>query len=163
MTKTIVKAPFKADHVGSLLRPENLHQARKHFNAGEITAAELREIEINEINHIVDKQIEVGLEAVTDREFRRSWWHLDFLEHLNGIEGYKTEKGYQFDGVETERYHIRSTGKISFNPDHPFIKDFIEFKEIVSDRATRKQTIPSPNQLFESGIRNPEVYPDIED
>ncbi|MEK3909524.1 5-methyltetrahydropteroyltriglutamate--homocysteine S-methyltransferase [Oceanobacillus sp. FSL W7-1309] len=163
MTQTLVKAPFKADHVGSLLRPENLRQAREDFKTSKITAAELREVETKEIKRIVDKQIEVGLEAVTDGEFRRSWWHLDFLEHLNGIEGYNTEKGYQFDGVETDRYHVRNTGKISFNADHPFIKDFIEFKEIVGYRAVPKQTIPSPNQLFEVGIRNPEIYPDIEE
>lgn len=163
MTKTIVKAPFKADHVGSLLRPERIHQARKDFQAGTISAYELREIETEEIKRVVDKQIEVGLEAVTDGEFRRSWWHFDFLENLNGIEGYIPEKGYKFNDVETDRYHIRNTGKISFNPNHPFIKDFIELKEIVGDRAVPKQTIPSPNQLFDAGIRNPEIYPDIED
>jgi len=162
MTKVIVKAPFKADHVGSLLRPAILHEAREDFKTGKITAENLREVETKEIKRIVDKQIEVGLEAVTDGEFRRSWWHLDFLEHLNGIEGYHTNKGYQFDNVETDKYHVRNTGKISFNPDHPFIQDFIEFKEIVGDRAIPKQTIPSPNQLFEVGIRNPEIYPDIE-
>lgn len=162
MTKTLVKAPFKADHVGSFLRPEKLHQARKDFKEGKISASELREIETKEIKRIVDKQIEVGLKAVTDGEFRRSWWHLDFLEGLNGIEGYETEKGYTFDGIETDRYHVRNTGKISFDPDHPFIKDFLEFKDIVGDRAIPKQTIPSPNQLFEVGIRNPEIYPDLE-
>lgn len=163
MTKTAIKAPFKADHVGSLLRPDNLHKARADFKDGKISAEVLREVETKEIKRIVDKQIEVGLEAVTDGEFRRTWWHLDFLEHLNGLEGYVTEKGYVFDGIETERYHIRNIGKISFNPDHPFIKDFIEFKEIVGDRAVPKQTIPSPNQLFEKGIRNADIYPDIEE
>src|SRR5690625_4447555 len=102
MTKTIVKAPFKADHVGSLLRPERIHQARKDFQAGTISAYELREIETEEIKRVVDKQIEVGLEAVTDGEFRRSWWHFDFLENLNGIEGYIPEKGYKFNDVETD-------------------------------------------------------------
>ena len=163
MTKTIVKAPFKADHVGSLLRPDNLHKARADFKDGKISAEALREVETKEIKRIVDKQIEVGLEVVTDGEFRRTWWHLDFLEHLNGIEGYVPEKGYKFEGIETEKYYVRNIGKISFNPDHPFIKDFIEFKEIVGDRAVPKQTIPSPNQLFEIGIRNPEIYPDIEE
>lgn len=163
MTKTIVKAPFKADHVGSFLRPENLHQARKDFKEGTLSADDLREVETKEIKRIVDKQIEVGLKAVTDGEFRRTWWHFDFLEGLNGIEGYETEKGYEFDGIETERYHIRNTGKISFNPNHPFIKDFLEFKEIVGNRAIPKQTIPSPNQLFELGIRNPEIYPNLEE
>ncbi|MFJ8236302.1 5-methyltetrahydropteroyltriglutamate--homocysteine S-methyltransferase [Ureibacillus sp. NPDC094379] len=163
MTKTIVKAPFKADHVGSLLRPETLHKARADFKEGKISAETLRDVETVEIKRIVDQQIEVGLEVVTDGEFRRTWWHFDFLEHLNGIEGYVTEKGYTFDGVETERYHIRNIGKISFNPNHPFIKDFIELKEIVGNRAVPKQTIPSPNQLFENGIRNRDLYPDIEE
>src|SRR5699024_1940138 len=114
---TITKvAPFKADHVGSLLRPDNLHEARRDFKAGNITAEELREVETKEIKRIVDKQIEVGLELVTDGEFRRTWWHLDFLEHLNGFEGFVPDQGYVFDGdVETERYYIRNTGKISFN------------------------------------------------
>ncbi|MGG3555543.1 5-methyltetrahydropteroyltriglutamate--homocysteine S-methyltransferase [Peribacillus frigoritolerans] len=163
MSITLTKAPFRADHVGSLLRPERLHIARKDFKDGTISAERLREIETEEINRIVDKQIEVGLEAVTDGEFRRTWWHFDFLEHLNGIEGYVTEKGLTFDGVETERYNVRNTGKVSFNPEHPFIRDFIELNKIVNGRAVAKQTIPSPNQLFAAGIHNEDVYPDIED
>ncbi|WP_085994074.1 5-methyltetrahydropteroyltriglutamate--homocysteine S-methyltransferase [Oceanobacillus senegalensis] len=163
MTKTIIKAPFKADHVGSLLRPEVLHEARKNFKEGNISAEALREVETKEIKRIVDKQIEVGLQAVTDGEFRRTWWHLDFLEHFNGIEGFVPEAGYKFHGMETEKYHVRNVGKISFNPDHPFLKDFIEFKEIVGDRAVPKQTIPSPNQLFKHSIRNRDIYPDIEE
>lgn len=157
-----IKAPFKADHVGSLLRPDNLHETRKNFKEGTITAKQLREVETSEIKRIVDKQIEVGLEAVTDGEFRRTWWHLDFLEHLNGIEGYVPEQGYTFDGVETEKYDVRNTGKISFNANHPFVKDFIEFNEIIGGRAVAKQTIPSPNQLFNKGIRNEAIYADIE-
>src|SRR5690625_397805 len=152
MTKTIIKAPFRADHVGSLLRPEVLHEARKNFKSGKIDAKELRAVETKEIKRIVNKQIEVGLEVVTDGEFRRSWWHLDFMEHINGFEGFVPETGYHFVGEETERYEVRNTGKISFNPDHPFVKDFIEFNEIVGDRAIAKQTIPSPNQFFHKGL-----------
>ena len=164
MVQTFDKAPFKADHVGSLLRPESLLNARNDYKDGKITAEQLREVENQEIKRIVDKQIEVGLQAVTDGEFRRTWWHFDFLEHLNGIEGYVPDYGYTFsDSVETERYQIRNIGKISFNHDHPFIKDFIELKEIVGDRAIAKQTIPSPNQLFEYTIRNREIYPNIEE
>ncbi|MBS4206224.1 5-methyltetrahydropteroyltriglutamate--homocysteine S-methyltransferase [Lederbergia citrea] len=164
MTTTLTKAPFKADHVGSLLRPENLHTARKDFKEGKISVEQLREVETKEIKRIVDKQIEVGLELVTDGEFRRRFWHTDFLEHLNGIEGYVPEVGYIFNGnEETERYNIRNTGKVSFNPDHPHVKDFIEFNEIVAGRAVAKQTIPSPNQLFNIGIRDENIYPDIED
>ena len=98
----------------------------------------------------MDKQLEVGLEVVTDGEFRRTWWHFDFLEHLNGIEGYVSKEGRPFQGIQTERYNVRNTGKVSFNPDHPFIRDFIELNEIVGGRAVAKQTIPSPNQLFPS-------------
>ncbi len=163
MINTAVKAPFRADHVGSLLRPESIHQARKNFQEGAISADQLHAIETEEIKRIVDKQIEVGLQAVTDGEFRRRFWHTDFLEHLTGVEGYVPEHGFKFKGEETERYDVRVTGKVAFNPDHPQLRDFIEFKEIVGDRAVAKQTIPSPNQLFNASIRNSDVYPDIED
>ena len=89
-----VNGPFKADHVGSLLRPERIHQARKDKSEGKISADKLYEIETEEIKKIVDKQIEVGLKAVTDGEFRRRFWHTDFLEHITGIEGYVPDQGY---------------------------------------------------------------------
>lgn len=161
--KTAIQAPFRADHVGSLLRPESLLTARKEYKEGTITREQLKAVETIEIQRIVDKQIEVGLKLVTDGEFRRDWWHLDFLEHLNGFEGYVPEKGYIFEGIETEKYEVRNIGKISFNPDHPFIQDFIDFNEIVAGRAIAKQTIPSPNQLFHPGIRDENVYPDVEE
>lgn len=161
--QTAIQAPFKADHVGSLLRPDSIRQARQEFKEGGISAEQLRDIETKEIARIVDKQIEVGLKAVTDGEFRRTFWHTDFMSHINGFEGYTPEKGYQFKHVETEAYDVRNTGKISFNPDHPFIQDFIEFKDIVGDRAIPKLTIPSPNQFFNEGIRNKDIYPDLED
>lgn len=163
MTKTLTKAPYRADIVGSFLRPARLHDAREKFAAGTISAEDLRAIENEEIRHLVDKQIEAGLEAVTDGEFRRRFWHTDFMEHLNGVEGYIPEHGYIFHGMETEKYNVRNTGKISFHPDHPFIRDFQTFKEIVGGRAVTKQTIPSPNQFFHSDIPNREIYPEIED
>ncbi|MET3681970.1 methionine synthase II (cobalamin-independent) [Alkalibacillus flavidus] len=88
--------PFRADHVGSLLRSERLHQARADLKAGQISADGLRQVENEEINRIVDKQIEIGLQAVTDGEFRRTWFHLDFMELFNGMEGYVPDQGYQF-------------------------------------------------------------------
>jgi 5-methyltetrahydropteroyltriglutamate--homocysteine methyltransferase len=163
MTTTTKTAPFRADHVGSLLRPESLHKARQQFKDGDISQKELRTIETTEIKRIVDKQIEVGLELVTDGEFRRRFWHTDFLENLNGITGYIPDTGYLFKGEETERYNIKNTGKVSFNPDHPFIEDYKVLQEIVDGRAVAKQTIPSPNQLFHEDIRDRSVYPDIED
>lgn len=164
MSITLTRAPFKADHVGSLLRPDTIHQARKDFQDGSISADQLYDIETEEIKRIVDKQIEVGLSAVTDGEFRRRFWHTDFLEHLNGVEGYVPETGYIFnENEETERYDVRNIGKISFNHDHPHIKDFKLFNKIVDGRAVAKQTIPSPNQLFNQGNRNETIYPDIEE
>lgn len=163
MSVTLTQAPFRADQVGSLLRPESLHLAISEFKQGKITLQQLREVETKELKRIVDKQIEIGLSAVTDGEFRRLWWHIDFLENLNGFEGYVPEKGYQFHDLETEPYDVRNIGKISFNPEHPFIQDFIEFNEIVDGRAVAKQTIPSPNQLFHRGIRNKDIYPNLED
>lgn len=159
----ILTAPFRADHVGSFLRPDNLHQAREDFDAGKLTADELREVENKEIKRIVDKQIDIGLNLVTDGEFRRTWFHLDFMEHINGFQGYVPEQGFQFKGKETEKYNVRNIGKISFNPDHSHLQDFIDFNRIVDDRAIAKQTIPSPNQFFNAGIRNEEIYPDIEE
>ncbi|MFC4559061.1 5-methyltetrahydropteroyltriglutamate--homocysteine S-methyltransferase [Virgibacillus kekensis] len=163
MSVTLTKAPFRADHVGSLLRPDRLHKARKQFKDGSISAAALREVENEEIKRVVDKQIELGLRVVSDGEFRRTWFHLDFLEHLNGIDGYIPDHGYKFIGTETEKYDVRNTGKVSFNPNHPHIQDFVDLNKIVDGRAIAKQTIPSPNQLFNSGIHNSDVYPDIED
>lgn len=157
-----IQAPFHADHVGSLLRPERLKEARRDYKAGKIELAELKRVEFEEVKRIVEKQIEVGLEVVTDGEFRRDWWHHDFLEHLNGFEGFVPEHGYFFEGVETEAYHVRNVGKISFNPDHPFIADFKELNQIVDGRAIAKQTIPSPNQLFREDIINSDIYPDYE-
>lgn len=163
MSKNSFQAPFRADHVGSLLRPENLLKAREDYKNGNITKEVLRDVENKELQRIVDKQIEVGLELVTDGEFRRSFWHIDFLENLNGLEGYVPERGIPFQGIETEPYDVRNIGKISFNSDHPFLEDFKLFNEIVAGRAVAKQTIPSPNQLFHRGIRNTAIYPTVEE
>lgn len=162
LLKTMV--PFKADHVGSFLRPDNLHEARKQFKAGDISVDDLRFIETKEIKRLVDKQIECGLPVVTDGEFRRTWFHLDFMEHINGFEGYIPEQQYFFEGgVEIEQYNVRNIGEISFNKNHPHVHDFVEFNEIVAGRAVAKQTIPSPNTFFSAGTRNKDIYPDIEE
>ena len=163
MSKSNQLPPFRADHVGSLLRPERIHIARRDFRNGEITADELYNIETEEISRVIDKQIEIGLKAVTDGEFRRRFWHTDFLELLDGVEGYVPDRGYQFVGIETEKYNVRNVGKIKFNPDHPHVRDFKVFDSLVDGRAVAKQTIPSPNQLFNAGIRDKSIYPDIEE
>lgn len=156
--QTALKAPFRGDQVGSLLRPERLHQARREYKAGDISAGDLRKVENVEIKKVVDDQIKAGLTAVTDGEFRRTWFHLDFMEHLNGFEGYVPEEGYVFKDEETEKYNVRNTGRVSFNPEHPFLRDVRELIDIVGGRAVTKFAIPSPNMFFNDGLRNPDIY-----
>jgi len=105
------KPPFRADHVGSLLRPAPLKAAREKRAKGEIGAAELKAVEDREIERVIRKQEEVGLDSITDGEFRRSWWHLDFLEGLDGVEGYQAAHGIAFQGGETKPRAVRAAGK----------------------------------------------------
>lgn len=160
---TVQNRPFRADHVGSLLRPARLKEARDAFRQHHITQAELTQIEDEEIERIIEKQIEIGLHSVTDGEFRRSWWHFDFLEHLEGVEGYYTDRGLQFQGVETRNYNVKIVDKVKFNPDHPHFEHFKFLYDKVNGRATAKVSIPSPKQLFHPNILNEEIYPNIED
>src|SRR5260221_12020284 len=95
------KPPFRADEVGSLLRPPRIKQARAKLEKGEITAADLRKAEDMEIEKVVHKQAAIGLRLATDGEFRRSWWHFDFLAKLTGCELVHPDQGIQFAGVPT--------------------------------------------------------------
>ena len=97
------QAPFRADIVGSFLRPDSIKQARQQLAEGIIDAAQLREIENNAIRHLVQQQCDCGLHVVTDGEFRRAWWHFDFFDGLQGVERYDAEQGIQFNGVQTKR------------------------------------------------------------
>ena len=115
--------PFKADVVGSYLRPEYLHTARRDFANGHILADEFELIENKAIIELIEKQKAAGLSVITDGEFRRSWWHLDFMWGLNGVEKSILSKGYTFDGIETRPETARLTSKIS-GENHPFIEHF---------------------------------------
>ncbi|WP_342042697.1 5-methyltetrahydropteroyltriglutamate--homocysteine S-methyltransferase [Bacillus sp. OTU2372] len=157
MTKTLTRAPFKADHVGSFLRPERLKQARLQKENGEITAEQLRAIEDEEIIRLVEKQKEVGLSAVTDGELRRAWWHFDFLAGLEGVELYEAESGIQFNGVQTRAHGVKVTGKLDFGQ-HPFIEDY-KFLDSIKGDHVAKFTIPSPNMLFFRGVIEESAYP----
>src|SRR5579875_2019244 len=110
--------PFRADHVGSLLRSAALKEARAKFAKGEIAAAALKAVEDCAIERVIRKQEEVGLQAVTDGEFRRSWWHLDFLWRLDGIEKHVMDAGVAFAAVTTRNEGVKVTGKIGFTS-HP--------------------------------------------
>src|SRR5690606_6908805 len=120
-TKT---APFRNDIVGSFLRPQSIKEAREAVEQVKLTKEELRAIEDKEIKKLVEKQVEVGLQSVTDGEFRRSWWHLDFMWGLDGVEKAATETGMKFHGIETRNETATVTGKIDFPEDHPFLEDF---------------------------------------
>jgi 5-methyltetrahydropteroyltriglutamate--homocysteine methyltransferase len=160
---TVLQRPFRADHVGSLLRPERLKEARTQFQNNEITAADLQKVEDEEIERIIEKQLEIGLHSITDGEFRRSWWHFDFLENLDGVQGYTPEHGLSFEGVETRSHNVSITDKVRFNPNHPHFEHFKFLYDKVGDRGIAKVSIPSPNQLFHPNILNETIYPDIKD
>lgn len=154
--------PFRADVVGSYLRPEALKQARQHFQNGELSATELRAEEDKAIRNSVEHQCGCGLQVITDGELRRTWWHFDFFDGLEGVERYDAESGIQFSGVQTKSHNVRVTGKVRFG-DHPMLKDF-EFLQSLASGATPKMTIPSPSVLHFRGGRNVvsrDIYPDL--
>lgn len=157
LINTITKAPFRADHVGSFLRPQSLKDARSRYQEGEITREELRAIEDAEIARIVEKQKEIGLSAVSDGEFRRRWWHLDFIRAIEGISVYEIDLTGAFNGAmkKAEAYTVES--KLKFPKDHPFIEDFTYLKSIAGDHVA-KITIPGPNMIFHSGVVGSEPY-----
>lgn len=157
-------APYRADIVGSFLRPLAIKEARLQFADGEINAQQLRDIEDAEIRRVVQHQCDCGLHVVTDGEFRRAWWHFDFFDGLQGVERYDADKGIQFNGVQTRAHGIRVTGKLGFG-EHPMLEDFRFLKSISGD-ATPKMTIPSPSVLHFRGGRkdiDATVYPDLAD
>ena len=155
------QAPFRADQVGSLLRSERIKEARQKRAAGQIAADELRQIEDEEIRKIVDKQKEVGLKAVTDGEFRRSWWHFDFLENLDGVIGYEADSGIQFHQVQTRNHAIKVVGKLGFS-NHPMLEHFRYLQSVSGDHVA-KMTIPSPSMLHFRGEFEKGVYEDKEE
>ena len=139
------KPPFRADHVGSLLRPAVLKEARARSVKGEIGAAQLKAIEDREIARVIKKQEEVGLQSITDGEFRRSWWHLDFLWGLDGAEHYVMDQGIAFQGMQTRAEGARIVRKVGFS-NHPMLEHFKFVK--ANTKAMPKMTIPAPSALY---------------
>ncbi|SLK17424.1 MULTISPECIES: 5-methyltetrahydropteroyltriglutamate--homocysteine S-methyltransferase [unclassified Paenibacillus] len=141
--------PFRYDIVGSFLRPSALKEARAKYQNGEITSGQLEEVENAEIVKLVQKQKEVGLQAVTDGEFRRSWWHLDFFWGLDGVDRTIIDQGYEFNGAKSRPETARLTGKVSFST-HPFVSHYAFLKGIAGDDVVARQSIPAAAQfLFE--------------
>src|SRR3569623_331735 len=135
------KPPFRADNVGSFLRPQAVKEARGKREKGQIGADQLREIENAEIEKVIRKQEEIGLKLATDGEYRRSWWHYDFFGMLDGVEIIEGNVGIQFQGVLTKPHVIHIKHKIGFS-NHPMIEHFKFLK--AHTKVMPKMTIPSP-------------------
>jgi len=155
------KPPFRADHIGSLLRPAALKEARAKHAKGELDAAGLKAVEDREIERVIRKQEEVGLKLATDGEFRRSWWHFDFFRSLKGVEMISAPP-IKFHGVETKAEAIKIVGKVDF-AGHPHIEHFKFLKAHCN--VTPKMTIPAPSTFhFRQGraMVSREAYPDLD-
>jgi 5-methyltetrahydropteroyltriglutamate--homocysteine methyltransferase len=156
------RPPFRADHVGSLLRTAPLKDARAKRELGAIAAEAFKAIEDREIEKVIKKQEDVGLKVATDGEFRRSWWHFDFFKGLDGVTSHSTAGGIQFHGVQTKAEGLKITGKVGFSG-HPMLDHFRFLK--AHARVTPKMTIPAPSTLhFRQGRASisKEVYPDLD-
>jgi 5-methyltetrahydropteroyltriglutamate--homocysteine methyltransferase len=156
--------PFRADHVGSLLRTAPLKEARAKRERGEISADALRIIEDREILSLIKKQEDIGLQAVTDGEFRRAFWNYDFLGKLDGVEAYLGERKIKFQGPNPKPMMLRVTDKLGTFSGHPMIEHFKFVKQ--HTRVTPKMTIPSPSSLHFRYGRDavPEsIYPSMDD
>ena len=149
---SLLKPPFRADVVGSYLRPDYLTEARAKFARGEINQQALTEIENKAITDLVHKQKAAGLHVITDGEFRRSWWHLDFMWGLNGVEKASLKEGYKFQGIESRPETAQLTGKIS-GENHPFIEHFRFLLQFADNDVIPRITIPAPAQFFKELYR----------
>jgi 5-methyltetrahydropteroyltriglutamate--homocysteine methyltransferase len=156
--------PFRADHVGSLLRTAPLKEARAQREKGEITADQLKTVEDREIAAVIKRQEDIGLKAVTDGEFRRAFWNYDFLGALDGVEAYLGERKIKFQGPNPKPMMLRVTGKLGTFSTHPMLEHFKFVK--AHTRVTPKMTIPSPSSLHFRYGRDAipvSIYPDMED
>ena len=154
-------SPFRYDVVGSFLRPQALKDARAKFAAGEISQADLTAVEDKCITELIQKEVAAGLQAVTDGEFRRSYWHLDFFWGLQGVKHVNLKHGYFFHDEETRNDSAQVAGKIS-GENHPFVNYFKFVQDHVPAGVQGKQTIPAPAQFLEELIR-PENQASVKD
>lgn len=144
----MLRTPFRYDIVGSFLRPERLKEARAAFESGTLSAEELKRVEDECITELIEKQKELGLHVITDGEFRRSTWHLDFMWGFDGIGHRKTVDGNTtFNGEAALIDDTFMTGRISVK-NHPFVEHFKFVKQFEDANTVAKQTIPSPGQFF---------------
>ena len=140
-------APFRFDYVGSFLRPAELKAAREDFEAGRITREELTKVENSCISELVGKLKELGYHVITDGEYRRAWWNLDFFWGLNGIEKASMKDGLHFHDEVTKAETAIVTGKID-GKNHPFVGHYKFVKQFEDENTIAKQTVPAPAQLL---------------
>lgn len=143
--------PFRFETVGSFLRPDYLKKARLDFENGKITKEELTAVEDKAILDLVAKQKKAGIKAITDGEFRRATWHLDFMWGFNGVEHKKTENGVAFHGEQALIDDTWLSGEISVDS-HPFVEHYKFVKALEDENTVAKQTIPAPAQFFQQFI-----------
>ena len=163
-----LNTPFRYDYVGSFLRPERLKKARADYESGKIKQEELTAVEDDCIRELVAKVKKLGYHVITDGEFRRSTWHLDFMWGFNGVGHEPTKTGLPFHGEAAMIDDTYLTGKISVDQ-HPFVEHFKFVKALEDENTVAKQTIPAPAQFLEQFImpmalpNTNKYYPDVEE
>jgi 5-methyltetrahydropteroyltriglutamate--homocysteine methyltransferase len=163
MTNARTTPPFRADHVGSLLRPKPLQEARAKWKAGALPLDALREVEDRCIAAAIARQEDIGLRAATDGEYRRAYWHYDFVAGLDGVEIYEPAEKIQFHGSVPLGHKLRVNGKIAWT--QPTMIDHYRFLAGHVRTAVPKQTIPSPSVVHFRGGReaiDQTTYPTLE-
>ncbi|WP_314020934.1 5-methyltetrahydropteroyltriglutamate--homocysteine S-methyltransferase [Mogibacterium diversum] len=143
-----LKTPFRYDFVGSFLRPERLKEARRAFDNGNIGYDELKKVEDETITELVSKLKELGYHVITDGEFRRATWYLDFMWALDGVGHKPTKTGLPFHGEDAIVDDTYLVGKLKLSGEHPFVDHFRFVKQFEDENTVAKQTIPSPAQFL---------------
>ena len=143
-----LKTPFRYDFVGSFLRPERLKKARRAFDNGNIGYDELKKVEDETITELVSKLKELGYHVITDGEFRRATWYLDFMWALDGVGHKPTKTGLPFHGEDAIVDDTYLVGKLRLSGEHPFVDHFRFVKQFEDENTVAKQTIPSPAQFL---------------
>ena len=154
--------PFRADHVGSLLRPDAVRSARARFDRGELAADELREIEDCSILRVIEKQESIGLKSITDGEFRRKYWSRDFFRCLENVETFETPGVQRFKDAKHPAMAHRPTARLTYGAEHPMVDHFRFLKAHV--RQTPKMCIPAPSAFLAhraKSVLSDDIYPDI--
>ena len=144
----ITEPPFRAEHVGSLLRPQEIKDARAKLEQNEISRADLKEIEDQAVSRAVRKQESLGLKVVTDGEYRRSFWSRDFFRHLDNVETFSTPHVKRFEGSQPKTLAHRPTAKLGSFSGHAMIDHFRYLKSVSSSGSVPKMTIPAPSAFL---------------